>query len=102
MMNLPKETEEIIQLLLSQNKKIEAVKLVHTLSNCGLKEAMDFVENFRPGQTSPAEVIANPANTVSNIDEEILAYLAQGKKLQAVKILKKTLPVLDWLRARIT
>jgi ribosomal protein L7/L12 len=86
MMILPKGTEEIIQLLLSQNKKIDAVKLVHTLSNCGLKEAMDFVEDISRGQTVLGQTA--PIGTVQDIDEEILSYLAQGKKLQAVKIYK--------------
>ena len=88
MINLPKGTAEIIQLLLSQNKKIEAVKLVHTLSKCGLKEALDFVENFKPGQITSSEVTSAPAKAARDIDEEILSYLAQGKKLQAVKIYK--------------
>ncbi|MBB6500709.1 hypothetical protein [Pedobacter cryoconitis] len=80
-MILPKEIEEEVRLLLSQNKKIAAVKLVHTFFKCGLKEALDIVENISRGQ---AIFVAD----TRDIDSEILFYLSQGKKLQAVKIYK--------------
>ena len=80
-MILPKEIEEEVRLLLSQNKKIAAVKLVHTHYKCGLKEALDIVENINRGQ---AIFVADNRD----IDAEILSYLSQGKKLQAVKVYK--------------
>jgi ribosomal protein L7/L12 len=42
-MMISKEMGQQIELLLSQNRKVEAIKLVLDTTHCGLKNAKDFV-----------------------------------------------------------
>lgn len=83
-MIISKEMELQIELLLSQNRKLEAVKLVLDTTHCGLKDAKDFVDNFRPGNS----LTSTEPRPKGNIDAELLNLLAKGNKLAAVKLYK--------------
>jgi ribosomal protein L7/L12 len=83
-MMISKEMEQQIELLLSQNRKLEAVKLVLETTHCGLKEAKDFVDNFRPGNS----LASTEPRSKGDIDGELLNLLANGNKLAAVKLYK--------------
>ncbi|SDE86169.1 Ribosomal protein L7/L12 C-terminal domain-containing protein [Mucilaginibacter pineti] len=84
-MTISKEIEQQIELLLSQNRKLEAVKLVVDTTHCGLKDAKEFVDNFKSegffDSTKPA--------SKRDIDSELLKLLADGNKLSAVKLYKE-------------
>jgi len=43
---LPPEVEEIVRALLTDGRKIEAIKLVREATHIGLKEAKDLVESM--------------------------------------------------------
>lgn len=83
-MNVPEELDRQIALLLSQNRKVEAVKLVVDTMHCGLKNAKDYVDSFKPGNSYFKD---NPSTTV-NVDDRLLALMASGNKLEAVKLYK--------------
>lgn len=83
-MVLTQDVETKLRLLLAQNRKLEAVKLVLDSTGCGLKEAKEFVDNFAGGQKPPA-IKALPAD----LDTQILTLLSQGEKLHAVKLYKE-------------
>lgn len=80
MMNISKETENKVRLLLQQNRKVEAVKLVYDTAQCHLKEAKDYVDQLRLSAPNTP-----PYKTGNNIDYTILSLLAENKKLYAVK-----------------
>jgi ribosomal protein L7/L12 len=80
-MNISQDTESKVRLLVQQHRKLEAVKLVYDTTHCGLKEAKDYVDNLE----SP--IPHTPTNT-NNIDDTILALLAENKKIHAVKYYK--------------
>jgi ribosomal protein L7/L12 len=75
-MIIPQETQQQIELLLSQNKKIQAVALVKEATNCSLKEAKDYVDQL--------DLPKIPFK--GNIDDQLRALLIQGNKIQAIKI----------------
>lgn len=81
-MNISKDTENKVRLLLQQHRKLEAVKLVYNTAHCGLKEAKDYVDNL--GLQQPTA----PSHSINNIDDTILALLAENKKIHAVKYYK--------------
>eukprot|EP01132_Coremiostelium_polycephalum_P014068 gene14068-17102_t len=77
-----RDVESQIGQLLSKNKKIEAIKLVIDTTKCGLKEAKDFIDHYAAGWSAD--------NAPVNTDQEILSLLAQGRKLEAVKLYKES------------
>ncbi len=81
-MILSKDVESQIGQLLSKNKKIEAIKLVIDTTKCGLKEAKNFIDHYAAGWSAD--------NAPVNTDQEILSLLAQGRKLEAVKLYKES------------
>lgn len=81
-MEISKELEHKIHFLLSKGKKIEAVKLVKSTTNCGLKEAKDFVDSFSPAQFRSSEV------PTPDMEVELRSLVQQGKKIEAVKLYK--------------
>lgn len=74
------DTLKKVQVLLAQHKKVMAVKIVKEDTNCSLKEAKDYVDQLE--QTKPT--LSFPAN----IDNELRTLLAQGKKIEAIKLYK--------------
>lgn|GEM_PF-3453181 len=79
-MIIPQETQQQIQLLLSQNNKIQAVALVKQATNCSLREAKDYVDQLdQPKIKMPFK---------ENIDDQLRTLLTKGKKIEAIKIYK--------------
>ncbi|MBO9674776.1 MAG: ribosomal protein L7/L12 [Sphingobacteriaceae bacterium] len=78
MINVSPEIQQQALLFLYRNQKIAAVKVVKDHSGCGLKEAKDYVDALEAGTQQPA-----PKS--QNLDEEVLAILSQGNKLNAIK-----------------
>lgn len=78
-MNISKETESKVRLLLQQNRKVEAVKLVYDTARCGLKEAKDYVDQLQLPTKNTSSY------KPGNIDDTILSLLAENKKIYAVK-----------------
>jgi hypothetical protein len=54
-----------VRVLLSQGKKIEAIKFVRQQTGCGLKDSKDFVEAMERGQNPPVPpaVVKQPQST---------------------------------------
>jgi hypothetical protein len=53
--------DEIFELLRAGNKKIEAIKLVRSLTNMGLKDAKDWVEALDPAKFPKRNTVESPA-----------------------------------------
>lgn len=83
---------ERIRQELAHGRKIEAIKLYRQYTNVGLKEAKDAVEMFERGQTPPPPATpARPTPSIpGNVDiAQIRLLLAQGKKLEAIKLYRE-------------
>jgi ribosomal protein L7/L12 len=70
--------------LVAQNRKVEAVKLVRDTAQCGLREAKDYVDDLEGSRISFIPTMPG------DIDAQLTALLAQGKKLEAIKLHKDT------------
>lgn len=75
--NLP---QEVIDLINSGNK-IEAIKILREITGMGLKEAKDAVES---GTVSKPE-----KDTDVILSEKVLDKLREGKKIDAIRILRE-------------
>lgn len=84
-MIISKDIENQIKSLLAQNRKLEAVKLVCDTTKCGLLAGKNFVDSFDPVFIQPS---AEAPVSSLDMDHQILALLAKGKKLEAVKLYK--------------
>jgi len=80
-MNVSPDIQQQALLLIANNQKIAAVKLIMDHTHCGLKDAKDFADGLQAGAQKP---ITEPAN----LDEQLLAILSQGNKLNAIKCYK--------------
>lgn len=78
MINVSPELQQEAQLLIANNQKILAVKLIIDHTRCGLKEAKDYIDGLQAGFQQPS---SNPVH----LDEQVLAILSQGNKLAAIK-----------------
>lgn len=80
-----------IQLLLSQGKKLEAIKQVRLQTSLGLKEAKDYVEAIERGQSPISPIVVEPQ--VLQLPEDILReaqiVAQQGNKIQAIKMVRE-------------
>ncbi|ABX02954.1 MAG TPA: hypothetical protein DEF47_02305 [Herpetosiphon sp.] len=80
-----------IQLLLSQGKKLEAIKHVRLQTSLGLKEAKDYVEAIERGQSPLSPVVVEPP--VLQLPEDLLReaqiVAQQGNKIQAIKMVRE-------------
>ncbi|WP_025143027.1 ribosomal protein L7/L12 [Pedobacter jeongneungensis] len=81
MVNVSPELQQEAKLLIANNQKILAVKLIIDHTRCGLKEAKDYIDGLQVGFQKPT---INPAN----LDDQVLAILSQGNKLNAIKYYK--------------
>ncbi len=73
-----------IEILLSENRKIEAIKLVMDTTHIHLREAKDYIDNYK---TANAPTSSEPVSK-KGMDAELLKLLANGNKLAAVKLYK--------------
>ncbi|MCA0352333.1 MAG: ribosomal protein L7/L12 [Chloroflexi bacterium] len=80
-----------IQLLLSQGKKLEAIKQVRLQTSLGLKEAKDYVEAIERGLSPISPGVVEP--TVPQLPEDLLReaqiVAQQGNKIQAIKMVRE-------------
>lgn len=89
--NAAKLDQAQIQLLLSQGKKLEAIKQVRLQTSLGLKEAKDYVEAIERGLSPISPMVVEP--TVQRLPEDLMreAQLVaqQGNKIQAIKMVRE-------------
>ncbi len=83
------DTVAVVQALVAQGQKIEAIKHVRQMTGWGLKEAKNYVDALQSG--SPPPMLPNPralAPTQPDLaqgEPELRALLAQGQKIEAIK-----------------
>lgn len=75
-----------VSVLISENKKLEAVKLVYEATKCSLKEAKEYVDDAAHHPFAIAD--SNTSAFQRDLDAEIMGYLYSNQKLQAVKVYK--------------
>lgn len=80
-MNISAEILQEALSLIANHQKIAAVKLIIDRTGCGLKEAKDYVDELQ------ADVQVSAIGT-ANLNEQLLAILSKGNKLQAIKCYK--------------
>lgn len=84
-----------IQQLVSEGKKIEAIKLVREQTGLGLREAKDAVDAIERGETpelTPRSTVT--MTTISRADlDEINELLSQGKKIEAIRLYRERMDV---------
>ena len=66
--------------LLTDGRKIEAIKLYRDITGAGLKEAKDAVEALERGDVPPR------SSSPSSGDSEILELMRAGQKIRAIKV----------------
>lgn len=90
-MNISNELEATLQVLILQNRKIEAIKKLRDATGCSLKEAKDHIDSYPDDpEQMPVQAPPTPAQGPLLIDNELLMLLAQGRKLEAIKLYKDT------------
>ncbi|SFW68941.1 hypothetical protein [Chitinophaga sancti] len=75
-MIIPSDILAEVQVLVSQNGKVQAVALVKKAANCSLKEAKDFVDQLDKPKTP----------ITGNIDDQLRGILLRGNKIEAIKV----------------
>lgn len=78
MINVSPEIQQEAILLIANNQKILAVKLIVDHTRCGLKEAKDYIDSLQGG-------FRRPTVNLNDLDAQLLAILSQGNKLSAIK-----------------
>lgn len=68
---------------MAQNRKLEAVKLLHKEGSCGLKEAKDYVDSLAIGNQ-----VQLSSAVITNLDDQLKSLIVQGRKLEAIKLYK--------------
>ena len=87
------QKQEILSLA-QQNSKIEAIKWVIDHSNLGLKQAKDYVESLLENSSGNSSHFTFQSSTDSSISsssiplQEIHLLLQQGRKIEAIKLVK--------------
>jgi large subunit ribosomal protein L7/L12 len=74
------DLESRVRALLEQGQKIEAIRVYREATGTGLAEAKDAVEALGRGGALSAE-----AGTDRDFEDELVALLQQGQKIQAIK-----------------
>lgn len=87
-----------VRALMGRGQKIEAIKLVRTLYNCGLKEAKDWVEAIERGER-PALPGAAARSRDTGLAAEVREMLARADNIGAIKLVHDRLGC-GLLRAR--
>ncbi|GAA5530688.1 ribosomal protein L7/L12 [Herpetosiphon gulosus] len=89
--NSAKLDQAQIQVLLSQGKKLEAIKQVRLQTSLGLKEAKDYVEAIERGLSPISPVVVEP--TVQQLPEDLMReaqiIAQQGNKIKAIKLVRQ-------------
>ncbi|OMP77383.1 hypothetical protein BW716_20155 [[Flexibacter] sp. ATCC 35208] len=75
-MIIPQDKLQMIQIFLSQNKKVHAVALVKKETKCSIKEAKDYVD----------QLVQSKTTFTGNIDDQLRTLLIQGNKIEAIKL----------------
>lgn len=78
MIHVSPEAKQQALVLLANDQKVAAVKIIKDHSGCGLKDAKDYVDSLEGG-------IQEPIANLPNLDAELLAILRNGNKLNAIK-----------------
>ena len=85
---LSKDVEAQVAAQVAAGKKIEAIKTYRDATGQGLKESLDAVEALIAGGTlADAAPLAPPAPP--GTDAEVVALLAQNKKINAIKLYRE-------------
>lgn len=83
-MNNDTNFEAELRALLSEGRKIEAVKLYRERTGAGLKEAKDAVETIERGES-----VASGEALDSSLEAEMVSLLEGGKKVEAIKLYRE-------------
>jgi ribosomal protein L7/L12 len=80
--------------LLAAGRKIEAVKRVRELTGLGLKEAKDYVDALQQGLAVETPALRGAgawegAAAPQELEAELRALVANGRKLEAIKLLRE-------------
>lgn len=74
--------EADVRALVAQGQKIQAIKVYREHTGVGLAEAKSAVEHLERGEVASGD----HGNTTSTFEPQLLALLAEGQKIQAIKL----------------
>lgn len=80
--------DDAVRALLAEGKMIPAVKLVRERTGFGLKDAKEYVERIPAGASAPPSA-PSPGTVTPEVMAHIQQLVAQGKKIQAIKVLRE-------------
>ncbi|WP_053202831.1 ribosomal protein L7/L12 [Jiangella muralis] len=80
--------DDAVRALLAEGKLIPAVKLVRERTGFGLKDAKEYVERLPAGASAPPSA-PSPDTVTPEAMAHIQQLVAQGKTIQAVKVLRE-------------
>jgi ribosomal protein L7/L12 len=91
-----------IQQLIAQGKKIHAIKELREHTGLGLKQAKDTVDRMEESGVVAALDVPSQAATdpTDEVMARVQALVADGKKIQAIKLLIENAPDLDLRKAK--
>lgn len=72
--------------LVREGRKLEAIKLVRTITGCGLAEGKDAVEKL---ERDLAQSIQAPALNSTDAEAEVRRLVRSGDKIQAIKLYRE-------------
>lgn len=78
--------ESEIRQLVSRGQNFEAIKLLRQITNVGLKEAKEAIDEVAAGRPL---VLAPFEQKINGGDETIKALILQGRKIEAIKELRE-------------
>lgn len=100
---------ESVRVLLARGEKIQAIKMLRTISGLGLKEAHDAIEAMQRGELGALPVLT-PSLPVApeEMNPEIERLVATGQVIEAIKLyreltgagLKESKDAVDLIRVR--
>jgi ribosomal protein L7/L12 len=75
--------------LLVMGRKIDAIKLLRERTGLGLAEAKNLVEAVERGEPTPPRSVSPPHAPAAGDDADLAALLAQGRKIEAIKLYRE-------------
>lgn len=87
---VPEGLRDEVLTLLSDKRKIEAVKLVRAHTYWGLKEAKDYVDAIQAGSVPQAPFRIAPADSLpEDVRSMALDLVGNGRKIEAIKLVRE-------------
>jgi ribosomal protein L7/L12 len=86
--SLPTHLQAEIQALLTQNKKISAIKKFRKYTGLGLKESKDYIEALSQNEAAWPDVLLREGIT-PELKKELKNLISDNRKIEAIRLLRE-------------